>query len=283
MARSSYWANSALADWLRGTPKPGALTSQGWSQWNKQARADHPIRYWIAEEGLNKLQKFVMYPIDKLHDFKYYVNNRWITRTHALTAHPRDIPRGEWRDVGNRFLPCLFNELVDFVEIELAWWHLVWEGKKKRAEYNAPWWRFGWWNTRLWRCQKAGLDNLEWQRNLRWKEEEVGSNDPNVGKLTPQAVSAQEIYDLYMWWTVTRPARPDPHDASGWSAYNDLRQRSMPEGTSFWDMLDSDETEDEREKSQRLMKLANEIENKYEQEDEDMLIRLIKIRHSLWT
>jgi hypothetical protein len=35
--------------------------------------------------------------------------------------------------VGNRFLPCLFNELVDFVEIEQAWHHCVWSDEAKKT------------------------------------------------------------------------------------------------------------------------------------------------------
>ena len=275
--RSRYWTCSKFADWLRGTPKPGALTSQGWNQWNRDAKKDHPIRYWLAEEGLSYLQDFVMWPLDKLHAVKYYINNRWVSRSHALTANTRDIRPGTWCDVGNRFLPCLFNELVDFVEIELAWAHLRWDSKEKREQYNAPWWRFGWWNMRFWRCPQAGLDNLEWQRTL------VGDYGDDKDKPTSQAIAAQEVLDLYNWWTVTRPARPDPYDVSGWTAYNERRKSSITGSEDFWDIMSSDETEDEREKNRRLLDISTEIENKYEQEDEEMLIRLIKVRKSLWT
>jgi hypothetical protein len=82
----------------------------------------HNFRYWLAEEGLDYLQKFVMFIPDNLYAIKYYINNRWVTRSHSLTAHPRDIKPGTWHDVGNRFLPCLFNELQDFVEVN--YWFL---------------------------------------------------------------------------------------------------------------------------------------------------------------
>ena len=115
-----YWTCSKFADWVRGTPKGEAKTSEGWDNWHKLA-GQSKIRYWLAEEGLDYLQKVVFYVPDTLYSIKYYINNRWVTKTHALTAHPRDIKPGRWCDVGNRFLPCLFNELVDFVEVELAW------------------------------------------------------------------------------------------------------------------------------------------------------------------
>jgi hypothetical protein len=222
-----------------------------------------------------------MFIPDKIYAVKYYINNRWISRTHSLTAHPRDIKPGDWCDVGNRFLPCLFNELVDFVEVELAWWHLVWEDKEKRKKYNAPWWRFGWWNLRVWRCPQAGLDNLEWQRNLRWTENEVGADSPNLGKLTPQAIKAQEILDLYTWWTQTYRNRPEPMDASGWSAYcNACREES---GGSIWASMRDTKNKELKKQGDKALKLLRKIETQYEKEDEEMMIRLIKVRHGLWT
>ena len=141
--RNHYWTCSKFADWVRGTPKAGALTADGWHEWETKAKAYNPVRYWLAEEGLDILQTIVYFIPDTLYGVKYYINNRWVTRTHSLTAHAKDIKPGEWCDVGNRFLPCLFNELVDFVEVELAWWHLAWS-PEERPKYNMPWWAVGW-------------------------------------------------------------------------------------------------------------------------------------------
>ncbi len=275
--RSNYWSCSKFADWIRGIEKGGAKTGRGWHDWELEGKTKYPVRFWIAEEALDAVQNFLWWPIDKVYDLKYYINNRWITRSHACTASPRDIRPGSWCDVGNRFLPCLFNELVDFVEVELAWWHLVWEGKEERKKYNAPWWRFGWWNMRLWRCPQAGLDNLKWQSELVWKEEEVDDKSL-IGKPTPQAERALEILALYKWWTEIYRNRPDPHDASGWSAYCDMRRER---GDHLLDLEDRG-PEESKMSSDALDKLRK-IEEQYETEDEDMMIRLIKIRGSLWT
>jgi hypothetical protein len=231
--RNHYWSCSKFADWLRGTPKGGAKTSDDWEAWRKLAQSTHRIRYWLAEEGLTYLQNFVHGPTDLLYSIKYYINNRWISRTHSLTAHPRDIKPGSWMDVGHRFLPCMFNELVDFVEVELAWWHLAWNSED-RAKYNAPWWRFGWWNMRLWRCRQAGIDNLTWQMTLTMDKEYPDQEIPadKIGVPTPQAVRARELYDLYIWWTETRPKRVDPHEASGWSDYCE-RKRELNDENLF--------------------------------------------------
>jgi len=272
-----YWTCSKFADWLRGTPKGEAKTGRGWWEWEKAAKESHPIRYWIAEEGLDYVQKVVYFIPDKLHAVKYYINNRWVTRTHALTAHPRDLKRGEWCDVGNRFLPCLFNELVDFVEIELAWWHLAWNSEE-RHKYDAPWWAFGWFRWRTWRCPQAGLDNLKWQSELVWKEDECEPGSPNIGKPTYQAEKALEILALYKWWTDVYRNRPDPHDASGWSEFCDRRRNDDRHFLDF-----ESETAEEKAESRRILDLCHSIEQEYEKEDEEMMIRLIKIRNSLWT
>ncbi len=280
--RNNYWTCSRFADWLRGTTKLKCGTSEEWGEWEDRAKRDHPVRWWLAEEGLDHLQKFIMWPVDKLYAIKYYINNRWVTKTHALTAHPRNIKPGDWCDVGNRFLPCLFNELVDFVELELAWWHLVWEGKEKRAQYNMPWWAVGWWRVRVWRCPQAGVDNLEWQSKLV-KDESWGvePGDKGYGELTPQAEGALEVLALYRWWTEVYPNRPDPHDASGWTEYCDRMREERGEGIR-WIGIESHNPETKK-LGDRALKLTQKIEQQYEREDEQMMIRLIKVRHKLWT
>ena len=276
---SQYWSNTKIAEWIRGTNKPHALTSGGWKQWNREARKAHPVRYWIAEEALDWLQDFVTWPIRKLYDIKYYVNNRWVTRTHALTAHPRDIKPGTWQDIGHRFLPCLFNELVDFVEVEQAWHHCIWSDEAK-TKFNVPWWAQGWFRVRTWRCAEAGLEYLGWASELR-----VDDTDPR-SEYTTQAVAAQEIISLYHWWVDVRPLRVDPMDASGWSAWVEqrrLKNKAEDPDDDGWGLLDGNETPAERKKSHEILDLSHQIEAEQEAEDEEMMIRLIRIRQSLWT
>jgi len=274
--RINYWSCSKFADWLRGTAKLQAGTGKEWRLWEEQAKTTHPVRYWIVEEGLDAVQNFVNWPADRLNDIRYYVNNRWVSRTHALTAHPRDIPRGEWRDVGNRFLPCLFNELVDFVEIETAWHHVLWD-EKVRKEYQTPWYRSGWLRWRTWRCPEAGIAHLKWAMTLT-NEEFLEEDEKHLAEPTYQAKAAKEILELYTWWKEVYPARPDVHDASGWTAYCEMRREK---GYKFFDM--EDKTEEEREMCQTALDKSRELELQYATEDGEMMIRLIKVRESLWT
>lgn len=275
MARRNYWTCSKFADWLRGTMKPRAETSEGWSKWKKHARASHPLRYWLAEEGLDIIQNTLMWPIDRLYDVKYYINNRWVTKTHVLST---GLKPGQWHEYETRLLHGSFNELVNYVEKELAWWHIAWSDEDKQ-KYKAPFWARGWFRWRTWRCKQAGLDNLDWQRSLTYKEPwGVQPDNEKYGKPTPQAIAAQEILDLYKWWTEVRPARPDPYDVSGWSAICDRMRDRDPDA-----ILPEEKTPEERQDTSKALDMINELEENYEREDEEMLIRLVKVRRSLWT
>lgn len=272
--RNHYWTCSSFADWLRGTAKGDAKSSEDWQTWEQEAKARHPIRWWIAEEGLDYLQKIVYYIPDQLYEVKYYINNRWVTRTHALTASPSSIPRGQWCDVGDRILPCLFNELRDFVEVELAWWHIAWADAEARKKYQAPWWSTGWFRWRTWRCRQAGLDSLAWQKTCD-NTDYTKEDDPSYGALTQQAYNAMEIEALYLWWTEVYPNRPDPMEVSGWSAYCEERWKN---DSSILNGIGKN-----REKTGPMLDKMRELEEQYAKEDEEMLIRLIKVRHALWT
>ena len=277
--RSNYWSCTKFADWLRGTNKLGAGTSEEWDQWHTTAKMRHNFRYWVAEDALDAIQNFVNYPMDKLNDIRYYINNRWVSRSHGLTAHPRDIKPGQWQDVGNRFLPCMFNELVDFVEIEQAWHHCMWSDDAK-TKFDVPWWRSGWLRWRTWRNAEAGMEYLKWASELTVGEDmgaEPGSK--GFGEPTYQAKSAKEIIELYTWWTETYRNRPDPYDASGWTAACEAQRAANGGKLSFSEPKDPVL----KKASDKAHKLLQKIEKAYEAEDEAMMIRLIKIRQSLWT
>jgi len=275
--RSNYWSCSKFADWLRGTNKLGAATSEEWDEWRTTAQMKHNFRYWLAEEALDAIQNFVNYPMDKLNDVRYYINNRWVSKSHALTAHPRDIRPGRWSDVGNRFLPCLFNELVNFVEIEQAWHYVMWN-EEERKKFKTPWWRSGWLRWRTWRSPEAGMEYLKWASTLT-NEEFLDEGEKHLAEPTYQANSAKEIIELYTWWTTTYRNRPEPMEASGWTAYCEAARLANGGRLNFG----TDKTPELAEMSKIAMDKMHKMEEEYEAEDEAMMIRLIKVRQSLWT
>lgn len=271
--RKNYWSCSAFADWLRGTDKLPYGTSEEWDAWDELAKTQHSFRFWLAETGLDKLQDIVMWPIDFIYHVKYYCVNRWITKTHQLTAHPSEIKPGEWCDVGNRFLPCLFNELVNFVEVETAWNYIAWD-EEVRKKFAAPFNSCGYFNTRTWRCAEAGIEYLDWASQLRYDDNVMSQSHPKYGQLTVQALAAIETKELYTWWKEIRPKRPDPYDASG---FNELVAQ-LPDD-KFFSSLNTVDSDARKSASDRI----HELEELYDAEDEAMMIRLIKVRNYLWT
>jgi hypothetical protein len=147
-------------------------------------------------------------------------------------------------------------------------------------KYAPPFWATGWFRWRTWRSPQAGIDHLKWAATLNnndWLEE----GHADRGKPTRQALAAIEMLELYTWWTEVYPKRPDPHDASGWSAIYEKRRLADPDGGVM--SLFEDRSEEERNESRVVLDILHKIEEQYTQEDEDMMIRLIKIRDSLWT
>jgi hypothetical protein len=257
LAIRTYWSNTKFANRVRGTEKPWALTSGEWREWNKKAKLAHPIRYWVAETFLDSIQTTLNWPTDRLYDIKYYCLNRWKTKSHALTSN---LPRGKWYDYDTRILHSLFDELVNFVEIELAWVHIAWDAEA-RKKYKVPFWGVGWFKTRTWRSAEVGIEHLKWAMSMG----------------DQHGASSKEILDLYIWWTKLRPTRLDPHDASGWSAICDAARSKDDFG------FDMPKTAKERKQTTAALDKCSAIEEIYRAEDDAMLIRLIKVRHEMWT
>ena len=254
-SRTHYWSCSKFADFVRGEKKPFALEWGKWDEWKKEHQKKRPIRFWLAEKGLAKLQGLVMFPVDFYTEVKYYVDNRWITKTHYLKT---GLKPGHYYELDYRILHGLFNELVDFVEIEYA--HMAkWTDQDKGKKYK----------FKSGRCIEAGIDYLNWACGLKYnKDYRVTKKDPKYGKPTHQAVSAQKIKQLYLWWK-DRPNRPEPMAVAGLS----------------WDKNKEDNLMGGKILKKELLefKKLEKIEADYEKEDTKMLIELIKIRKELWS
>lgn len=256
----NHWSNTKFADRVRGTAKPYAASNKEWKKWKADAKAKHPIRHWLVEVAFDAVQDFFYWPLERLYDVKYYVVNRWVDQSHALVAHPKHIKPGKFQDLDYRILHCTFDELVDFVEIEKAYSNFRWDSEKSK---DLKWWQGGRWRTRTWRWAEAGLEQLRWESNPDG-EDEIPA---------PQSLAAKEIVELYDWWVNIRPNRVDPMEASGWSAYcHSYRD-------DFFDIFDNDNDVDTGPMHDQM----RELEKQYDDEDTEMLIRLIGIRGYLWT
>lgn len=167
----SYWSCSKLADWIRGTKKTSAGTIQEWKDWREKAKIKS-FRYWLAEEGLDSLQSVIYWPVNRMRDIWYYFKNRWIIKTHSMSSN---LKRGQWYDFDDRLINSVFDEFVNFVEIELAWIHACCSQEKKKKYKISPFKR--------WRSPAAGIAHLEWAMELKYGEDDgIDETDPQYGQ-----------------------------------------------------------------------------------------------------
>jgi hypothetical protein len=169
--------------------------------------------------------------------------------------------------------------LRDYVEVDLAWRNWTFDANAK-PEFKIPWYSRGWLKFKKWRSPEAGLDYLNWEMNLVYDEDSgVQPGDKVYGKPLDQATRAKEVIEIYNWWTKVYPNRPDPMDASGWSAYCD---RIRTEGKSMFSKNQKAETDPDRKESETALNKLRKFEKQYAKEEEQMLIKLMKIRPGLW-
>lgn len=184
--RIHHWSCGKFANWIRGSDKPYALEWDKWEEWEKEQKKQRPFRYWLSDTLLKKLQDIVYLPVDVYRTINVYVHNRYIDKLQYLHT---GLKPGEYYDLDHRILHALFNELVDFVEIELSH-QMLWDRNVKYNFHNG-------------RCVEAAYDYFRWTNNLKHK-----------GKLTEQAKAARKIQKLYEWWKNDRPNRVDPYSSS---------------------------------------------------------------------
>lgn len=240
--RVHYWSNGPVADWIRRvsgvTKKPHAATMEDWEDWRKQNETK--IGYWIAEEGLEIVQDIVMFIPDVYRNLKRYTQLRWIEKPHYLDTK---LQRGQYHELDTRILHGLFEELVDFVEVEKSQMQQLTESGWKRRPKK--------------RSAKKGLQYLDWEISLSSLDDSAHSE---------QSKTAQDVKDLYNWWKYERPNRVDPYQASGFSQLSEFPWKDR-----------------DQEQVREVLSKLTEIEQKHDDEDTEMLIQLIKIRKGLWT
>lgn len=255
------WSSSSFAVWLRkvfnAPVLPFAETSEGWKEYEESAKAHSKILYYITDKLIDQLEDIFSWPQTQLDNFAYWVSNRFIQKNWSIDTK---LDKNSWHETDQRILHGMFEELIKFIEVEKGW---MFTKKNKHFPYFFRKLIF----TSDW---QAGVDYLIWETKLMNDDSWCNKDDPSFGQPTSQAKTAEEILELYCWWKFIRPERKDPMDLSGYSEYFDkhLKDKSLftydEEGTL-------------------LSQKTSEIEQQQYDEDNKMLIRLIKIRSSLWT
>lgn len=242
--------------WMHYSP-PGALDAHGWSLFNTEFKKNAPIRYWLSTVFPNT----VLYPIKyRYNAMVSWISCRTIDRRHVIKT---GLSPGYYcKDT--LLLYASFNILVDFVEVELAR-REIWSDTycKTFAETYIPFYR----DLIPFRNPELGIQSLEWQATL----DDV--NLPPHEQCVEQAVNAREQLALYRWWK-SRENRPK----LVLPAYSDQGLGNMACFHPDFDQSAKDFVE-----YNLVITARGEQEEAWQEEDTAMLIRLAKIRQSLWS
>lgn len=206
----------------------------------------------------NKIEDIWYFMEYRFNDILAWVRHRTTDKYHVI----RTGLKPGYYDKDEQMLHVNFSLLVDLIEVEKAWLQTIFT-EPENIGHKHPWWK------RLFkefRCKECGLAYLDWEMNL--------SND--VECHVSQSETAKEQYELYKWWTITRPNRSNP-----WETY----KLELPK-LDFEDSPDGSGNKvlpPPTKKTRSIIKKVIKLEAQQYQEDEKMLIRLMKIRRSLWT
>jgi hypothetical protein len=215
--------------------KPHALPLGGWSEWETKTRQNAPFGYWLTETVPDFTTQYISPFFTWPGKVRRYIRNRWVYKMHYLKT---GLTPGKYYDYDYRLLHGVMESMAEFVETEKSWTDEQWNGGADPA---------------------AALRVLDWEIGL-------GEESPY------QSAAAKELKEIYLWWKNVRPNRPDPMDASGWSALCDSK-----------DFMIRHASEEAHEETKAILDLCYKIEEEQNREDEEYLIRLMKIRSSLWT
>jgi hypothetical protein len=246
--------------WMDYNP-PGSMSSKGWRLFDKEFKEKAPIRYFFDKS----FKRSVILPIKwKFGHISNWIRFRTYDKYHKIDS---GLKPGYY-DTDTLMINVNFNLLKEFVEVEQARQTYYWsdEYKKKAGfwEKHMPYYR----KFVSFRRSDLGIKHFEWAATL---------DDPKLPPMERserQARDAREILILYKWWVTDRPARKEVE-------HPEFSDQGLGTLGSF--DADFDKTAPDYVKYIESIQNSGNQEEAWHKEDEEMLIRLIKIRQGLWT
>lgn len=229
-------------NWMKFNP-PEMDTAEGWCDFQIRYENEAPIRYWIMKGPLYSFKNKIKF---KVQDIKLYIGDKFMYKPHLVKM---DIPKNYFfGDSASRLLYSSFTILEEYVEITLV--KKYYPGEIKRAGWNIL--------PRLLHLQPAYKKGSKWG-DLAILKEIRESKMEGYG----------EMYELYEWWKNERPYRelpemPEtPHMPSNvfGSASKEWQENYPKEWKNFREWYEE----------------CDEIQKKWDNEDQEMLTRLSKL------
>lgn len=246
--------------------RPRSATSDGWVDWEREFQQNAPIRYMIFEkfpdEVITPVKVRIRHAIDE-------VGYR-IRRHHILDT---GLEPGYY-DKDSLMLHVNFNLLKDFVEVEKASMSRFCHEDKKTWKDKIPFRRYF---VKPRSSRELGWEYLVWESNLDDPSSPHYSPPPikSASHTLTQAEAAREVMELYTWWVDVRPTREEPEYETP-----TVEDRSI---MYLCSQRFKEEYPDEAERFEYYAKETRRLEELWRKEDDEYLIRLIKLRHNLWT
>jgi hypothetical protein len=252
--------------------RPTSATWDKWGEWRANFKKTRPITYFIVETIPLAWEWLYKQTVDRANASMYYCSNRFVTRTHRLDAP--SLKKGQMHELSKRMLHCNFDAYVKWCETEASV-DRVWTDEAK-LKYKLPWYASTLLsNFVVLRNAQCAIDHLKWEMALF--EPDEGQSDPASPH---QAMMAYEKMTLYVWWTKLRPARVDSWVESGLVEFWDEMDKKYSDS---WIMSKNKLTAEENATYNRLSAAQSAADEAQLNEDNEMLVRLVKIRDALWT
>lgn len=238
--------------------KPLFASAETWSEWHEFERTKPICNFCV-----NTVPDFIKYKIIKrINNVKYWFLYRFFNE-HKYQLIDTGLKPGYY-DVDTRMFHGIFNLMKEFCEHEQPYHDWCWLDEPK--EKFKP-------------GKEAALKSFAWQKDLVYTEDEIFRDEYKhlIGQPTPQALNATELEKIYLWWVDIFHNRKDPYEVFKDEYFSNLvKEKNTMKAFC-------ERPPEEQEKYNEISKKRDELEKQYADEDEEMLLRLIKIRKSLWT
>lgn len=230
----------------------------GWNEFRAKFKKEARIRYFFTKILGEKFRLIGFILTELVWSIRY----RTIRRFHLVDTK---LNPG-YHEIDERMLHANFELLVDYVEIECANMATVFNDEAREKHWG--------WRDKIpsvlrikeRRSRELGMKHLEWETTL--SRPSLNKDERNPG----QAARAVQAIILYTWWKDVYPNRQEIE--------------SPDRGEHGLSILSAQWKKDNPEMAAKIKQWTKDSfqqELDWDQEEEKMLIALMRIRKGLWT
>ena len=261
--RTSYWSNSAFADYLRkvsGIKKqPGFATMDGWKEYERHSNTVAPIMNKMIDY-LDNIQKAVYWIPDTFDSIVYFFSNIK-NRSHVLRTTTKP---GKWSDLVTKIPDALMFAVIDFVEKECFWMNIMSIEEEGILKYYA---NQSYLMRKLFPIPIG--ESIRGREGIKWLEWQIEASKKGVNGYT----QTEKCYDAIIAAYKFAKERYFKFDAWEESGYNEADDAGV--FGKHWDAAS--------DKRSEYYKKIRILEEEFENQVSLHCGNIVKYRESLWT